>query len=128
MKILATVVVVVVLLYVFLAKFSSVETKYACQGEFTNGGVSEEGKVFFRLEAYRPWVGLWSDSDGSMWLEIPNEHVEYFDNLLRVADSYQILESQYSDESGIQGNFSALSNALTLQTYKGFYDGYCEPS
>ncbi len=124
-KIVGWLVASIVLLYVFLVYFSSVESKYECDGAFVLDGVTESATVFIRLEEYRPWVSIWSDADASLWLEIPNEHVEYFDNLVRVADSYQIWESQYGNKTGLRGNFSTLSGAFALDTHKGFYDGTC---
>ncbi len=123
MKTLGTIIVVIVLLYVFLANFSIVESKYECDGAFVREGVTEPSKLFFRLEEYR-LLKARGESAGTLWIEVPNEFVRVYFKLVKLEDIYQI----YLDKGDmdLQGNFSALSNALALNTHKGFYDGYCK--
>ena len=113
----------VVLLYFFVVNYSSVETSFECPGGFTNSNLTEPATIFFRLEEYRWWVGLWNESDGNLRLEVPNERVDYYPQLVEVGDQIQIVDY----EGEIAGNFSTLSNVFALNTALGFFDGSCEP-
>ena len=94
-------VLAVVLLYFFVVNYSSVETSFECPGAFTNGDATEPATIFFGLEEYRWWVGLWSESDANLRLEVPNEWVDYYAQLVEVGDQIQI-----HDRGGdIAGNF-----------------------
>ena len=116
-------VLAVLLLFVFVANFSSVQSSFSCIGEFSREGSTESAEIYFRLEEYRWWVGLWSESDGNLLLEIPNVSVNYFSQLVEVGDQIQIFDY----EGEIAGNFSTLSNVFALNTALGFFDGSCEP-
>ena len=111
----------VVLLYFFVVNYSSVETSFECPGGFTNSNLTEPATIFFRLEEYRWWVGLWSESDGNLRLDVPNERVDYYAQLVEVGDQIQI----YDIGGDIAGNFSTLSKTFALSTYRGFFDGVC---
>ena len=65
--------------------------------------------------------GLWSDSDASLHLELPNTFVRFFGHVIRVGDHYQILDF----DKKLKGNFSTLSKALAMNTPAGFFDGTC---
>ena len=121
LKYLGALIAVVVLLFLFVAKFSSVATTFACVGKTTTEGASQPLTVYIKLEEYRWWVGLWSESDASLHVEIPNRFVDYFGHVLRVGDQYQIFDFSKS----LKGNFSTLSKALALSTPAGFFDGTC---
>jgi len=110
----------VVLLFFFVANYSSVKTSFECPGGLTNSNLTEPTTIFFRLEEYRWWVGLWSESDGNLWLEVPNISVEYYAQLVEVGDQIQI----YYDGAPA-GMFSTLSKSFSLDTHRGFFDGVC---
>jgi hypothetical protein len=111
-----------VLLFVFVVNFSAVETRFECAGGFTAKTGQRSAAAYVKLHEYRWWVGLWSNADAAIWVEVPNEMVEYFGNVARVGDQLQIRDSQ----NKIQGNFSTLSKTIALQTYQGFFDGTCK--
>ncbi len=112
----------VVLLFLFVVNFSAVETRFECAGGFTAKTGKKSAAAYVKLHEYRWWVGLWSNADAAIWVEVPNETTEYFGNVTRVGDQLQIRDSQNKP----QGNFSTLSKTLALQTYLGFYDGTCK--
>ena len=128
-KILGVIGGAVILLFVFVANFSAVESRYHCLGEVSStDGAPRPVTVYLKLEEYRWWVGLWSKSDAAIHLEIPNTHIDYFGNVKKVGDQYQIFDSAQR----IKGNFSTLSNALAinlpLKLQTDFFDGTCKRS
>lgn len=121
LKYLAVLLLVVIGLLLLNANFSSVASNYECKGELSVGESNVEKTVYIVLEEYRWWVGLWSDSHGHMLLEIPNEHVNYYNQLVEVGNQIQI----YDPPNKVKGNFSTLSKVLALKTPYGFFDGKC---
>jgi hypothetical protein len=111
----------VVLLFGFVVKFSAAESRFECAGSFANDKTKRTVPAFIKLHEYRWWVGLWSDSQGALWLEIPNETVEYFGDVTRTGDQLQIRE-----KGKLVGGFSTLSKTLALNLSRGFYDGNCK--
>lgn len=81
LKILGVIGSAVVLLFVFVANYSTVESRYKCLGEVSSTDGSHPETVYLKLEEYRWWVGLWSDSDAAIHAEIPNTSVDYFGNV-----------------------------------------------
>ena len=112
----------VILLYAFVVNFSAVESRFQCSGEISQKGVTKPSTAFVKLTQYRWWVGLWSDSDAALWLEIPNETVEYFEHVARAGDQLQI----FGRQKDLKGQFSILSKTLALSTPLGFFDGTCK--
>lgn len=106
-----------------LINFSSVETKFKCDGKISDNGSEYNSIIFLKLEKYRWWVGLWSDSKGSAWIEIPNKTVEYFGYISGSGDVIQMGASP--GEFG--GVFSNLSKTIgvSIKPY-GVFDGSCE--
>ncbi len=122
LKYVGTVALAIVLLFVFVANFSAVESRFQCPGSVSVNDVSTPTTVYIRIEQYRWWVGLWSDSDATLWLEIPNQAVEYSSHVIEVGDQLQIFDF----DNMMKGNFSSLSHTLALQTSRGFFDGECK--
>jgi len=75
LTILGVAVLAVVLVFVFVVNFSAAESRFECAGGFTNDKSKRAVTAFIKLHEYRWWVGLWSDSQGALWLEIPNETI-----------------------------------------------------
>ena len=127
-KILGTFGVAVVLIFVFLANFSAVESRFQCPGEISSTDGSRPITVYLKLEEYRWWVGLWSDSNAAVHIEVPNTYVDYFGNVKKVGDQYQI----YHSANKLEGIFSILSKALAinlpLKVQTDFFDGNCTKS
>jgi hypothetical protein len=113
--------VALILLFLFVANFSAVETRYECKGELKSAGKATPKTLFIKLETYRWWVGLWSDSNASLAIECPNEWVDYFGDVKKVGDQLQLFDSK----KVLVGNFSTLSKTLALKTSAGFFDGTC---
>lgn len=110
------------LLFLFIVNFSAVESRYECAGELSGANAKRKATAYLRLEEYRWWVGLWSDSDAALWVEVPNETVEYFSHLVRAGDQMQIFENP----AVLEGTFSTLSHRFALKTHAGFFDGSCK--
>lgn len=125
-KILGAIGGAILLLFVFVANFSAVESRFQCPGEISSTDGSRPVTVYLKLEEYRWWVGLWSESDAAIHVEILNTYVDYFGNVKKVGDQYQIFDSAQR----IKGNFSTLSNALAmnlpLKLQTDFFDGICK--
>jgi len=128
MKILGAIGVAVLLLFVIVAKFSTVESRFQCPGEISSTDGIRPVTVYLKLEEYRWWVGLWSESDAAVHIEIPNTYIDYFGNVKKVGDQYQIFDSAKS----LKGNFSTLSKTLAIQLpiklKTDFFDGTCKRS
>jgi len=69
-------------------------------------------------------VGLWSSSDGALWLEVPKRTADYFGHVTKVGDQLQISRSE-QELKGLWGYFSMLSGALVLETSVGNFEGRC---
>lgn len=109
-----------VVLFLVVVNFSAVETRYRCEGEFARDDQSGHMVAFLKLHGYRWWVGLWGDSDGAAWIEIPNVWVEYFSNVQEVGDQLQLGEG-----TKLRGSFSNLSHALAVKVNGGDFKGEC---
>ena len=121
-KYLGGLILIAILLLVFSAKFSSEQYRYECLGETVLEGDSRPMTIYIILEEYRWWVGLWSDSDGNLNLEIPNQALEYYPHIVEVGQQLQIYD--WSKEE-LKGVFSKLSKIVSLNTPLGFFDGKC---
>ena len=109
--------------------FSAKETRFSCVGSMKMAAQADGLTIYVKLAEYRPWVGLWSDSAGDLWVEIPNSNFEYYDHIEVVGDQLQIYNIRYSEgkkEKEIAGHFSMLSKIISLKLYNGFFDGECQ--
>ncbi|MBX6334376.1 hypothetical protein IRY61_03500 [Candidatus Saccharibacteria bacterium] len=123
LKILGGLVALTVLLFLFVVNFSAVESRFECSGKITSNGIETPVKIFLKLETYRWWVGLWSDSSGSAWLEVPNQTVRYFGHITKARDILQLWDSP----GKLSGNFSTLSGALGVHLGAfGAFEGTCK--
>ena len=108
-------------LIIYILNFSVTYYRYECNGTIQKNGVEENQTVFLKLGVLAFHTKLWADSDGSLWIELPNQWVDSYTDLDKVGESYQI--SSY--EGALKGNFSTLSKTIMLDTEFGFYDGKC---
>jgi len=120
-KFVAGLAIFAVLLFVFLAKFSAVESRFECSGDISAEGVSHPTTIYMVLTEYRWWVGLWSDYDGNIWVELPDKTLHYYGNIEKILTNYHI-----NDPISGRGTFSTLSKALDIKTPYGFFDGKCK--
>lgn len=122
-KYVGAVATVVVALFIVVIGFSAAQSRYECEGTFVAPGANSSGTVFVKLEQYRWWVGLWSNSSGSLWLEVPNQTVEYFGRISRAGDQLQI----YASNDQLAGQFSTLSKAFAITLSSGVsFGGTCK--
>jgi len=115
-------VVIAILLFLSVASFSSVESRYQCSREISSHDNYQPATIYMKLQEYRWWVSLWSDSDGSVWLEVPNITLEYFEHVVEVGDQLQIYDYQKTPK----GYFSTLSKSLAVTTPVWSFDGTCK--
>lgn len=127
MKILGGLLAAVVLLYLIALNFSEVESRYECAGTYTKDGLEQPTTAFLKLNKYRFWVGLWSDSRGSVWIEVPNKTVEYFEHV-QGDDLLAFKNTQHGNGlDSDQGTFWLLSGALNFEIrYWGKFNGACK--
>jgi hypothetical protein len=127
-KYLGVLAVVAFLLFVFVANFSAVESRFQCPGEISSKDGSHPVTIYLKLKEYRWWVRLWNESDAAIHIEIPNTYGDYFGNVKKVGDQYQVFDSA----KNLKGNFSALSKTLAIQLpikrKTDFFDGTCKKS
>ena len=120
-KYLSSFAVIVILLFAFIVNFSSVESRYQCIGKITVKDASISKTAYLKIGQYRWWIGLWGKSDGVLWIEIPNENIEYFGDIVKVGDQLQI----YDHQKNLKGYFSTLSNTLSVFLGEKTFDGSC---
>lgn len=111
-------------LYIVI-NFSAVESSFKCIGQLSYDRKSQPVTVYLKLSEYRPWVGLWGDSDASVNLEIPNEWFASYNYIEKVGDYLQIYETY--PQKTLKGNFSHLSKSLAIDlgSAYGFFEGNC---
>lgn len=126
LKILIALGVATALLYLIAANFSAAESRFECNGHIASESNPEPLKIHVKLQEYRWWVGLWSDSDGSMFIEIPNQTLEYVSHIKQAGDQLQLFDDPSSGDRSMKGSFSTLSHEIAVRvTDIGFFDGTC---
>ena len=107
-----------------VANFSATETRLKCQGTLLSWGDEGESTIFVKLTEYRWWVGLWSKSDGLIYIEIPNTLVEVFTHIEDSGEFLQVFRT-YPQKS-FKGQFSILSNNLQISITPNLsFEGIC---
>lgn len=110
-------------IFLFVGYFSAVETRFQCSGEISNRGNLQKAALYMKLYEYRWWVGLWSDSDGDVTLEVQNKPlVESYSRVVKNGDLLNI----YDYQSHPVGYFSTLSKTLAITTSAWSFDGICK--
>jgi hypothetical protein len=115
---------ILLIAYLFVTKFSINELKFKCSGQLTSDIDRQSKIVYIKLSLYRPWVHIWSNCNGDVYLEIPNELVQYYGCLQQDDDHLYI----YKDNSlkDLLGHFSLFSKALWIDLGPyGIFDGLC---
>jgi len=121
--VLATVAVLVALIGgFFLMAGTARESRFRCEGRFDSGPFSQPMTVFLKIAEYRWWIGLWSDSNGSVWVEVPTEWVDYAP---RVADLGELIQF-YGLRNEAKGQYSKLSQLLSYERPNGVFEGNCK--
>jgi hypothetical protein len=120
-KVLAAFLLLAIACLVIVSNFSSTEHRYECVGTVSPAETSSPETVFIRWEEYRWWVGLWSESEGNIWLEVPNKTVAYYEMVERSQDQVTIRTN-----GKMVGLFSTLSNAIDIDVpIIGPFSGSC---
>lgn len=121
MKILRALLVAAAVLFLLVVNLSVVETALLCSGVISAHGFSRPGKALVTIRSYRPWISVWTEKKGYIWMELPEQsgtcHV-YFRNggeLVRISDR----------AAGIEGVFSVSTRILHLQTPEWSFDAAC---
>lgn len=121
MKIKIALLIITLSIFAYFSKdLAEVETKYECVGSFDKSYLQEK-VIYIKLNEYRFFTKAWAKSDATIFVEIPSKFVDYISVVTRVGDSFQM----YDDNGGLRGNFSTLSNAITLKILNAFFDGKC---
>ena len=123
---LAILLVGVVSAFVIVANFSEARTDLTCKGNVTKAGQSNPNTIYVALNEYRWWVGLWSDSDGNLKVELPNGHYFYYGTIKGTGDHLQIFDG-FQDKLENKGSYSKLSKSLkfVIAPFVGFFEGTC---
>lgn len=110
--------------FYFVANYSVVESRYACDGEY--GFL--KGQVFVKIEKYKWWVDLWSNgkSDGTILLEFRKSRVDppwtdFYPHIDFVQEQVQI----YDLKDNPIGVLSLLSKKIKVNSPHGVFDGEC---
>jgi hypothetical protein len=106
----------------FLIGDTARESRFRCEGRFDSGPVSQPMTVFLEIAEYRWWIGLWSDSNGSVSIEVPTEWVDYAP---RVADLGELINF-YGFRNEAKGQYSRLSQTLSYERPNGVFEGTCK--
>lgn len=118
--------VLIILLFIFIINFSEVESSFKCEGEMSLENENTPETIYLKLTEYRFWVSLWSNSNASIVIEIPNMVYDYYSQVEEVGDQLQIFD-KYPIKK-LKGNFSKLSKSLAVQLEPyGFFEGTCSP-
>jgi hypothetical protein len=120
MKKIYAIVLLFISTLVVILFFSETTKNYECTGSFQKN--TTDKVIFLKHKEYRFWVGLWSESKGMLWIEIPGKDVDAVTKIKKVGNSLQLYG--YSDE--IKGHFSTLSKFISIKISNDFYDGQCK--
>lgn len=128
MKTLGGLLAFAVILFLFVANFSAAESRFECNGKINTNGVEQPATAFLKLQKYRWWVGLWSDSSGAAWVEVPNQTISYFEHVTEAGDQLQFWDSfSVAQPSKFSGIFSTLSGAVGVKLgSSGVFEGNCK--
>ena len=114
--------------FYFVANYSVVESRYACEGTYSRGNELTQGQVFVKIEKYKWWVDLWSDgkSDGTILLEFRKGKTDPpWTDLYPHIDFAQEQVQIYDLKDNPIGVVSLLSKKITVNSPHGTFDGEC---
>lgn len=122
--IIYTILVLVLILgggwYVLLYQ-SAVKTSLVCEVADASGGAPFE--ITATLTKYRPWVRLWSDSQGMLWVERPAMWTTVYVYLEKLGDSWEIGKDEKSPPYGA---LNVVNKSLSLRVGNEFFEGKCK--
>ena len=121
-RIILILLALVISIFFVIKEFSLNTNLYECEGKYERNKTIENKKVFLKFEEFRWWVHLWSDKDGYVYIEIPNQEYNFFNQVESVGDNIQITE-QYQGRFIFKGMFSRLSKSLLYARERESLDG-----
>lgn len=120
MKKITAIALFVISIFVIVLFFSAKSTNYECTGSFQKN--STDKVIFLKHKEYRFWVGLWSDSKGMLWVEIPGKDLDVVTDIKEAGTLLQL----YGYNKEMKGHFSPLSKFISIKISSDFYDGQCK--
>jgi hypothetical protein len=130
-RIIYMAILIIPLAYIVIAAadFEFLKSHLVCRGSFASERSVDTSEVFIKIRKHRwPFSG---QTDAAMWIEIPNEHVWWYDDLRLVGDQYQIFGREIdpqslSGKSNMVGNYSEFSKSLAIQVGGDLFEGSCQ--
>src|SRR5688572_29306861 len=105
-----------------VVNYSTSSSTYRCRDAIAE--TSERQAVYIVLNEYRPWVGLWNNSDGNLYFLWPARDVTTSFSLQKSAGTFRAYSNP--DLTGLKGQYSLGNKALRIETPNGNFDGVCE--
>ncbi len=121
--------VLIVLSLVILINFSETSSKYECIGSLKSSNSKKENvKLFFVYNQYRPWIRIFSKSDGDLRIEIPNHWTQYYSHVEDTGNKDEHLHIKKNKNEMMNGFFSMLSKTIwmKLDLNEEIYEGECK--
>jgi hypothetical protein len=100
--------------------FSLKTDVYECLGHLTK--TNEQQTAFMEVTWYSPWLGRLRNMKGIVRLDLPKKgdvHYKLTD------DANEVVIIRATENSALNGHFSLLTQALSLETPYGVYDATC---
>lgn len=111
-------------LFVMFSDFSAKEQNFLCIGTETTGGKASPTSFSLKFERLR-WFILWSDDDGSAWLETQGGQAYYFAYLDDSGTYWNFADQKFLIPPF--GRFSSISNKAMIGIRDGFVvEGECQ--
>jgi hypothetical protein len=102
-----------------LGNYSQIPSRYECNGTYeSNDAKTTKGKLFLRINLYRFYVHLWSDSDGNYFMEDMRGTLSYGNKLRDDGTTAIYLTNN-------DGMLSKTSGNLWIKTSMGLFEGNC---
>lgn len=128
MKIGLSIVAIVIAALVVLFRYSSATDTYVCSGALSSEmEPDKEVTVFMAHEKYAPWVHLWSDSDGSVWIEGEGVWTTYYSDIDRNERRLLVYDKESGKALRLVGQYSFLQDFLTIDLGWQRFRGNCIP-
>ena len=122
MRVLLGIIVIIGAGLFVLFNFSSSKTDYICTGMVRLPDLpGNEETLYFTYEKYAPWVGLWSDSKGSIWIEGKTVPTVYYPRIEANDRAFSV----YDFDGSRVGEYSVLRDHLAVRIGAYTFSGDC---
>jgi hypothetical protein len=101
-------------------RFPHAETPFECAGVLRTSSGATDATLFVKLRKYHWFLAPFRDSAGNLVLESPGADAVYYSRVIHLGDQRQIW-----DGDTVRGSLSLPSQALTLETPQGVFEGKC---